>query len=130
MMMIGTVENGFLLRRQCCTSALLKVSTSVTKRLLFNSANFWEFFGTADYFLIFRRQCCTWALLMASTSVPKKQCQENNYSTMPFLMNFGHCLFFYYFPASWLYLALVVVGTTVPKQWLFISANFDDYWHS
>ena len=43
----------FLLRRQCCTSALLRVSTSVPKRTLFNKANFWEFFGTAYFFLFF-----------------------------------------------------------------------------
>ena len=77
-MIIGTVENGFLLRRQCCTSALLRVSISVPKRMLFNNANFCEVFGTADHFINFRRQCCTSALLMASTSVPKK-C----YSIMP-----------------------------------------------
>ena len=86
--------------------------------MLFNNAIFWEFFGTAEYFLIFRWQCCTSALLMASTSVPK-----TCYSTMPIFDDFWALLKFF-FPASRLHLALVVVGTTVPKQRLFISANF------
>ena len=56
---------------------------------------------------------------MASTTVPKK-C----YSTMPIFDDFWALLNFFYFPASRLHLALVVVATTVPKQRLFISANF------
>ena len=87
--------------------------------MLFNNANFWWFLGTADHFIIFRRQCCTSALLMVSTSVPKK-C----YLTMPTFDDFWALLIFFYFPASRLYLALVVIGTTVPKQRLFISATF------
>ena len=118
-MIIGTVENSFIFWRQCCTSALLSVSISVPKKMLFTNANFWEVFGTADHFINFRRQCCTSALLMASTSVPKK-C----YSTMPTFDDFWALLNFFYFPASRLYMALVVVGTTVPNQKLFISANF------
>ena len=43
---------------------------------------------------------------------------------MPIFDDFWALLKFFYFPASWLYLALVVFGTTVPKQKLFISANF------
>ena len=57
------------------------------------------------------------------------QCRKNAFQQCQFSMIFGHCLIFY-FPASRLYLALVVVGTTVPKQRLFLSANFDDCWHS
>ena len=51
-----------------------------------------------------------------------QQCRKNVIQQCQFLMVFGHCLFF--FPSSRLYLALVVVGTTVPKQRLFINANF------
>ena len=51
------------------------------------------------------------------------QCRKNAIQQYQFFMILGHCLIFY-FPASRLYLALVVVGTTVPKQRLFISANF------
>ena len=43
---------------------------------------------------------------------------------MPTFDDFWALLNFFYFPASRLYLALVVVGTTVPNQNLFISASF------
>ena len=43
---------------------------------------------------------------------------------MPIFDDFWALLNFFYFPASRLYLALVVVGTLDSKQRLFISANF------
>ena len=43
LIIIGTVENGLLLRRQCCTSALLRVSTSVPKKCYSTKPIFYDF---------------------------------------------------------------------------------------
>ena len=97
---------------------LLMASTTVRKQRLFISANSWSLLALLKMVCfcggsVVPRHC--WELV--------HQCRKNAIQQCQFFMIFGHCLIFY-FPASRLYLALVVVGTTVPNQKLFISANF------
>ena len=140
----------FFFRRQCCTSALLRVSTTAPKRMLFKNADFWWFQALFNHFFVFWKQYCASAQLRG-TIVPKKavqQCQGLMLFGLVelFLFSGGNVVLrrcwwlvhqcrknanfddfwalLIFFPASRLYLALVVVGTRVPKQWLFIIFNF------
>ena len=51
------------------------------------------------------------------------QCRKNTIQQCQLLMIFVHCFYFFYFPASRLYSALLIAGTTVPKQRFFISVK-------
>ena len=128
LMLIGTAQF-FLFPASKLYLALVVVGTTVPKQKLFISANFWWLLAQLKNVLFFGgnvvlRHC--WGLVQQRR---KKSC-----STVPTFDGFRHCLTIIFFSEtvlcfstveeSSLYLALVVVGTTVPKQRLFISANF------
>ena len=115
-MIIGTVESCFIFWRQCCTSALLSISTTAPKRFLFKNANFWWFQALFNLFVLFRKQYCASAQLRG-TIVPKKLFNNAN------VWCFSALLSFFVFRRQCCTSAFLMASTTARKQRLFISAN-------
>ena len=115
-MIVGTVES-ICFWRQCCTSALLSVSITAPKRMLFNSDNFWWFPALFNNLLFS-------ATVLCFSTVEGYNIDKKSYSTVPIFDAFRHCLAFFVFRRQCCTSALLMASTTVPKQRLFITANF------
>ena len=117
-MIIGTVESCFIFWRQWCTSALLRLSTTAPKRMLFNSANL-----ICDDF-----QHCLTIFFFFGDRIVLQHCwgynsAKKNCSTVPIFDAFRHCWAFFVFRWQCCTSTLLMASTTVRKQRLFISAN-------
>ena len=105
-------------RRQSCNSALLRVLHQCRKDCYSTMPTFNNFSALLIILLfaggnvVLRR--CWWLV---------HQCRKNAFQQCQLLMIFVHCFYFFYFPESRLYSALLMAGSTVPKQRFFISVK-------
>ena len=116
-MIIGTVESCFIFWRQCCTSALLRVSTTASKKCCSTVPTFDDFRHCLTIFFFSDAVLCF--STVEGYNSAKKIC-----STGPIFDAFRHCWVFFVFGRQCYTSALLMASTTLRKQRLFISANF------